>query len=1457
MADTSQSVLTPVPQPVVTSTPLPVRSGFGNTDPNTQVAPAQSPLIADEARMKREALATTGDYVASAFRRDSLIPGIINKYVGDQFKPDPAWNPFTDKSVQEMQSRLWDQHKGYLLQTHSRAHAEYQYSLLRRKQDDEVRLGDMGVPGNIARIAGGFFMPDQILLGMASGGLGVAYRMGRVAAAGSRGASAIERATLAAETAARLSEGTTGLKGYAVAMGRGAAESVAITHELNKYNFDDPNEGLIHAGIMGAALGGAFHPFGQSTARRMADLAHQDAAVLRATLDAAGGKTLTHEQVRLVENAHALSTAVNDFHEGKITAEALDKRMAEATGEHEIQGPQEPIQQWMARYGERIRQQAQDIIDQNYKVMPDAEHQDVLSRLRGRADVNAAKASAEQARLEAHAARQETAKAVAETKLQRNQQFDAAAAENVTKGLTLRDFHDGSNVTLQGQMQAKLERAFKLRAKQAEQARREKDLATLSPTPNPAAKAASMDNAWAAHEAAQAAERKRQEEAAWTQRDVQDATVPDQGGVRTAVPDPTYVRPEDRPVEPLQAPTSEPAVHPQDTPGHWDGKEVSWIDKHGDVHYGSVQSTNEFGTLHILDTHGDLHMVRPERLDGYAPSIAPDGFIHSGSIGAAQHMEIRDELTPVSAMTSIKKTVTLNGKTHEVEVAIRVDYSKVFNTSPLESIRKLGFALVKDPTGFVDHATQRRTVSEYATELRRVHAGAFHFALREAVEEAAKLRKIPLIHMGRFKREFAELVSKVTRGEQWVSTTHADIIGPLGKASSAMAKFYGTMRQLAIDRDVRGAEFIPQDASYVTRMWDHKAIREAAAAHGWDHVYRLVGESIKNKKYVLDKMRQDTRNAGLSDEALLRKKGEAFITTLQSKQYSTAMRDMMMAAGDEAGVRDKLAADGMSAHDIDNIIDVLYEAKVDHTAQDSGRAPNLKHRFGLDEGHSVETQAGSLRLSDLLGNDSRSIVDHYATGFGAHIAFADHGFDSEAAWQRAIKEVEAEAAAKPDLDGTRVAQEIQHLQDVRNKIMGRPMSVESYNTLSRTLGAFQSMVRGASLAQLGITQGAEMFKAMATFGARNLISNLPTLQHILVALRQGYVPDKGMARDVMEWTGMGYETATTYFRAKQAGDGALDKWLTSAENFGNRWSHATNVLSGNDSLTSLLKHISAMSAATEFNAVARGEKKLTDAMRKRWANQGLDLDRQEMFVNLFKNYSDVNERGRLSRIRHEDWTAENPHTAADFQTFLTRQARDAIQDHDIGETMPWQHTPLGKLFGELKTFFLVGHAKNTLKQLHYMDRTSANIVMFGMVGEILAYSLQSAINHPDKLNERLQPDKIGNALWNRMAVLGVIPLVVETGYNVATGGGSLLQPGTTANTDNRSMLITPSMQFASKLGSAAQTFGGLIFGTDTATQKELRGLRDTIPLARYYGFRYLTDQMISTAPKADPEHPGR
>jgi hypothetical protein len=140
----------------------------------------------------------------------------------------------------------------------------------------------------------------------------------------------------------------------------------------------------------------------------------------------------------------------------------------------------------------------------------------------------------------------------------------------------------------------------------------------------------------------------------------------------------------------------------------------------------------------------------------------------------------------------------------------------------------------------------------------------------------------------------------------------------------------------------------------------------------------------------------------------------------------------------------------------------------------------------------------------------------------------------------------------------------------------------------------------------------------------------------------------------------------------------------------------------------------------------------------------------------------------------------------------------------------------------------------------------------GFIGEALAYMTQTAINYPNELDTRLTPDKIATAAAFRMSSLGTASMLAETGYNVLSGGDSLVQPGMTANTDTRSFLNTPSLIVAKRLLNAPSTIGGLTLGTDVTTKREVKDVLGALPFGSLYGIKGAANYWANTFPTSDP-----
>lgn len=1377
----------------------PTQLGFGGTNPAQNAPVPQTAWSLSEERLKREKATSTGDYVSSIWKQDGLVDGLVANVVGNQMMPDENYSPFKDPNWADLTKGVWPDLVPNLYQAHSSAHAMYLRDRLLEKQEDLTKLGDLGWKGNVGRFALNAVLPDQLLMAMAGGWVarGAKAVQGARAARMATDATQLGKATAVAGEVAGEAARAASPAAMATGVAFGAAENAAYEKFRQSVNFEDDTAGVLEAGLMGAAFTAPFAYAGSRGARTVAAAAEKEHSVLRALKAVEDGAPLTPEQGKIIHEVHTAHTALRDFENGKIDEAGLTKAM------DEFHGPMEPADKWMERYSSDIRAKGQSIIDELFPAPKDP--------LKAPEKAPVSEMPMSEAEKALALSKAGTSEAPTAMELAFKTAKDNAAASRLK------------------------------RAKDNQQLREAFDMAE---GPAKAEKQAAWKEAEKARQASIDADYNRMVNAREEARML---------GQEDPLPVPKQETPSEAPAAPVEAPKPEvqatPAAHPHEA---YVGRDVSWANADGETISGTVKSFNgDIGKL-IVHTDEGMKAVRAETLDQFDGS-APSGFL-PGSVGSAQVEKVQSIAGQRTAMAEM----TIPGTT--IKVPTRFDIYATLNASPVEGIRKLAYRLVKDAIQNDQFEAQSMTASEWKKQLQRTVTGRFHVVAGEAYAEAAKARNVPFWRAASFKEEFYGNVSRVTRGDNDVLMQHPDIAPMLQKAAQAQSQVYATLIDQAKKAGVKGAEDIEPNDFYVNRMWHHGNIRQAIELHGEEAVHKLIATSILNQKEMLAKLRQNNgvnevrdtltntiTQKGKTDEELLLKKATGFLKAVRELEFNPALREIHLAGRDMGTLRSELRSLGVSDRQADDLVDLMFEVRPQEA--DAGRAANLKFRFALDEAGSVVTPNGTLKLADLFENDARVLTDVYTNSMAGHVGLAKQGITSQAEWAQALKKV-ADEATEMGANGSQVARDMALLQDVHKMILGRPTNTDAFSYTARAAAAMRGYTRGVMLPQLGIAAAFEMNKAISMLGFKSLVQQLPSLRSLLVGMRQGFVPDKGLAKDIMMITGFGQEKAAAYHRGQEIENGFFGQTLTRAENGANKVSHTVDVLSGNASFTSLTKQLTGMMAVQNMHEHALG-KKLPDSLKERWVGQGISHDDIDMVLGKLKEHSSHKD-GVVQEVRYEDWLKDSPKSYEQFQTFLSRQVRDAIQDHDLGESMPFMHSTIGKIISELKTFFLVAHAKNFLKNMHYMDATSAQVWAIGFIGESLAYMTQTAVNYPHELEERLTPEKIATAAYFRMSALGTASMLTETGYNILSGGDSLVQPGMTANTDNRSFLKTPSVMVANRLANLPATGIGMVLGTDVTTKREARDLWGSFPGANLYGLKAAGQYWINTMPSYDP-----
>jgi len=893
-----------------------------------------------------------------------------------------------------------------------------------------------------------------------------------------------------------------------------------------------------------------------------------------------------------------------------------------------------------------------------------------------------------------------------------------------------------------------------------------------------------------------------------------------------------------KPEEVAPAPSATPKVIHEEP--HTMSHETVWWDDGTGINEGRVVDTDSNGNLTVehpetgettVVNRQDLHDLSP----GYRAPEPATGFL-GGSIGAAQvgHVGGLWEQSTAMAATPAKGWLP--------SIPTRWDFFTHLNQSENPHLQFLGYKLVKDAIGIDKYEAQGWSASELKSHYRRTMGGQFHQEARQAFDEAVKARGLSWGKAIGFHKQFYEDVARVARGDSDVLRANQDIAPQLQRAAKQMQDFYAGMREKLIKAGVQGAEDLPENPQYVTRQWRQDNIREAHARYG-DDLYNMLGDAI------------NIPGISHADRAVKAKK---FLDTVMKLEFSHVMQDIHLYSRDALTLREELGKAGLADHEINNLVDLMFERRPGETG--AGNPGNLKARLNLNENFSARMRDGSVfRVADLFENDSRVLVDRYLNSMGGHLALAEVGIRSRAEFMRIMREAEKHHAENASM--TQSAEKFnrnkQFAQDLYDNITGRPMSTQSFNRADRFLTASRAVTRSSMLGQLGLMSALEMKNALALSSFRAMRLHMPTLFGILRSFRAGHKPSQALARDIEMIVGFGREHVAGYSRQNEITDFTYDRGLNRYENVSNTLSHAVDFMSGNSHFTSATRNLTGRMMVQKHMDFATERVKMSESQKHRMVHQGVSYDDIDSVHAALKKYATVDpENGAVKEINWEDWSRDRPGSYSQFQLLMSREVRDAIQDHDIGETIPFQHTTVGKIFTELKTFSVAAHVKQFLKGMHYRDSTTLVQWLISFVGASLEYSMQQSINlahDPDKLAERLNPASIAISAIPRMSVLGLLPNLMETIYNPISGGQQLFANGT-ANTDNRNLFITPSMTQAIRLMSLGQvTLGSLNpMSTNTITQKDMRDALYAIPGGNLYGMRNLNDMISSQFPKYKP-----
>ena len=542
-------------------------------------------------------------------------------------------------------------------------------------------------------------------------------------------------------------------------------------------------------------------------------------------------------------------------------------------------------------------------------------------------------------------------------------------------------------------------------------------------------------------------------------------------------------------------------------------------------------------------------------------------------------------------------------------------------------------------------------------------------------------------------------------------------------------------------------------------------------------------------------------------------------------------------------LNDELAAGKLDQAGYDHIKYILDTAGKDH------KANPMKHQMGMLLGH---THKSGLRIMDFMNNDLGSAYASKTRYWLGRSAVARHGFESEEAFQGAIKQMSNHASDR-GMDTPAAlkahADDKARLEAGWKMIMGQP--VEDMTTFGNTaMRVVRKAMATASLGKLGFVQSGETGRAFAAVGITRAIDTIPALKNLIMHAKDGRL-DTALLKDIED-----------YALGKIGDDHYMNHPDFRADDFGHKVSKAEQQL---DRMSFW------MSKASGWHAVHTTQKKfLMNGLSQKWYREllndtmkdtqlkdlGVPIEHLPGFKKMMQDHAKLAEDGSVYNLHIGDW---EPELRRSFALMLHRKSANAIQDIIVGETPLWINKGIGKFLGQFRTFSIAALGKQTVHDYRMFkegDKEAALAFQFMMMTSTMAVVARmgfDAMVLPEKERKRY--------LKNNMTVRGITKRMLNYHgqasplVDAAELLGSTFMPNTWGNITGNSMYrngrgLTGKVPGLSYLNKAHKGIGGIakaVLPGEQMSKSDWNAFVGVLPLNSWYGFHALNKRIVTPA----------
>ena len=655
---------------------------------------------------------------------------------------------------------------------------------------------------------------------------------------------------------------------------------------------------------------------------------------------------------------------------------------------------------------------------------------------------------------------------------------------------------------------------------------------------------------------------------------------------------------------------------------------------------------------------------------------------------------------------------------------------------------------------------------------------------------------------------------------------------------------------------VKGFEDIPEDLTYFTHLWDGAKFTSIRAKHGDKFTEDLLSGSLQRANMNLTKELADAIGKGMAKNVDARNLG---VDAGMARIFSTSNKDVL---------RDILVEeDILSEIDADKLIKLL-DFKPDSVPS------RAKSRLKFDVNYSMKNRGEVISVKDLMNRDAEQVFNVYLNQMAGRIGFARVGIKSDADHEKLMKQILDEAGNK--FGSKKLGQaDVDKFDVMYDLILGRPPKTiqnpgSKANRMARLLMDYNFL---RAMNQVGFAQVAELGNAVSIDGVRGIIRVIPEFARLIKRAKNGELLD-AVGRDLEAWCGIGVDRRirqqSNRYDSHDIHVSEGSDWIDKATDFLQPLKRMTADISGMAPITVALERGAAKIAVQSLTDIAYGVKRINfkklgnstieQDIAARMNSLGLDEDMAQRVFDQIRNVSITTPstffKGRKIRNTNLDnWT--DPGARDAFTVAITRWARQAIQQNDVGNLNIHMTSTMGKMLTQFRGFMIVSYTKQFLHNIKRNDFAAYSSMMYSSIFAGAAYTLQThakSILRDDKsefLEERLSVEEIGKAAFQRSSWASLLPGIVDTAtyfhqdepifaYGRTTGLASNLFTG------------NPTIDLVDKLGKAGSGFSRSILNADEYqfSQSHGRAAKSIIPFQNALVITNVMNKMFEDLPES-------